>query len=526
MLGATALNNLGQIAGYGLHDGEISTFLLKPTTIDQEIITQQPTSLLTNQPFTVTVTTEAPNGNVDTNYNGYVTLSLGNSTGNATLVGTTTVQAFDGIATFDNLDLNRVGTYAIVARGTNVAGSPPSQPIDVRDQVAIESQPPDSPLNGAPFDLSVTIKDYYGHEDANYSGSVTVALASATGVAALGGTTTVQGSTGETTFADLTLNAVGTYTLAISGDYLKGLPESDPVDVYDQAVIVSQPPDSLDPNDTFGIAVAAIDYNGDLDSNYNGNVTVSIYTHTSTATLDGTTTVQAIGGIGSFDYLFFTGAGTFTLVVSGDYLDDSDPSTPVTQSASGIITARPPEVIDVLVDGTDWSGSFLRNLQNAYVGNGHGYSIPVGSSAQLNPLPAAVNQILIEFDENVNVQKNSLMVTGLSVANYAFTNFSYNATTHFATWTLSKPIGADHVLLDLHSTGPQAVTGSLGASLDGDWTDGVSTYPSGDGAAGGDFKFTFNVLPGDANQDGNRECAGHRGCLCRLVTDQCSGIRR
>jgi len=38
-------------------------------------------------------------------------------------------------------------------------------------------------------------------------------------------------------------------------------------------------------------------------------------------------------------------------------------------------------------------------------------------------------------------------------------------------------------------------------SLDGEWTDGVSTI-SGDGIPGGDFVFTFNVMPGDVNQDG------------------------
>ena len=28
------------------------------------------------------------------------------------------------------------------------------------------------------------------------------------------------------------------------------------------------------------------------------------------------------------------------------------------------------------------------------------------------------------------------------------------------------------------------------------------SYPSGNGTAGGDFNFAFNVLPGDTNQDG------------------------
>ena len=54
----------------------------------------------------------------------------------------------------------------------------------------------------------------------------------------------------------------------------------------------------------------------------------------------------------------------------------------------------------------------------------------------------------------------------------------------------------------LHSTGASAVKDVSGNALDGEWTNGASVYPSGNGIAGGDFDFAFNVLPGDANGDG------------------------
>ena len=46
-----------------------------------------------------------------------------------------------------------------------------------------------------------------------------------------------------------------------------------------------------------------------------------------------------------------------------------------------------------------------------------------------------------------------------------------------------------------------AVKDLAGNKLNGEWTNQVSSYPSGDAAAGGDFSFRFNVLPGDVNQD-------------------------
>src|SRR5207247_1664039 len=39
-------------------------------------------------------------------------------------------------------------------------------------------------------------------------------------------------------------------------------------------------------------------------------------------------------------------------------------------------------------------------------------------------------------------------------------------------------------------------------ALDGEWTNGADSYNSGDGTAGGDFAFAFDVLPGDVNQSG------------------------
>ena len=68
--------------------------------------------------------------------------------------------------------------------------------------------------------------------------------------------------------------------------------------------------------------------------------------------------------------------------------------------------------------------------------------------------------------------------------------------------TLVSPIGDDKLSIDLHASGPADVTNGQATALDGEWTNATSVYPSGNGSAGGDFNFAFNVLPGDVNQDG------------------------
>ena len=170
---------------------------------------------------------------------------------------------------------------------------------------------------------------------------------------------------------------------------------------------------------------------------------------------------------------------------------------------NGSVVIGPPEVANVEVGSTSWSASYVSGLQTAGLGDGNGYAVPTGA-AQMNTLPwANLNQIQVTFNEPVNVQESNLSVTGVNVPSYAFSGFSYNPATFTATWKLTSPIGTDKVTITLNS-----VTNANGDALDGEWTNGVSQFPSGNGGSGGNgssngsFVFNFNVLPGDLNQDG------------------------
>ena len=155
--------------------------------------------------------------------------------------------------------------------------------------------------------------------------------------------------------------------------------------------------------------------------------------------------------------------------------------------------------------GTAWSSSFPSYS---------GYSIPVGSGAQLVTLPwGNINQIEVVFNENVVVDKSDLALSGVNVSEYdiADSTFAYYPTTCTATWTLPTGtfLNTDKLMLELNADGTDPIHDFAGKRLDGDWTNptsttdtGTSTYPSGDGTAGGDFLFRFNVLPGDASGDG------------------------
>ena len=164
-----------------------------------------------------------------------------------------------------------------------------------------------------------------------------------------------------------------------------------------------------------------------------------------------------------------------------------------------------PQVTEVLVRGSAWTQTFLNHLDSLSLGT-DGFSIAVGSLSQLDALPwLNIDQILIRFNEQVNVDLNDLTLTGVNVATYSLASVTTGtgATGDFeAVWTLTAPIASDKLRIRLDGTTGGAVTDTSGNALDGEWIDTVSTYPSGDVAAGGDFAFRFNVLPADFNGDG------------------------
>lgn len=168
-----------------------------------------------------------------------------------------------------------------------------------------------------------------------------------------------------------------------------------------------------------------------------------------------------------------------------------------------------PQVIDVLVRGTDWTGGFLSALDAAGLGF-DGYSVPVGSGAQLNPLTwSNVDQIRILFSEEVAITSDDLTVAGVNASEYVPISFSTDAGpdagTFLATWTFAEPIHNDKLLLHLDDT----IVDLTGHALDGEWdnpTDQLDassdTYPSGDFDPGGEFDFRLNLLTSDASHNG------------------------
>lgn len=163
-----------------------------------------------------------------------------------------------------------------------------------------------------------------------------------------------------------------------------------------------------------------------------------------------------------------------------------------------MLSGTPPTVTKVEVGSTTWSSAFVQFL-NAPNPNAVGYAIPVGSSAQTAALGwDNINEIAITFSEDVKVDASDLSLSGVSITAYPYSGFHYDPLTHRAIWKLSAALSRDRIRIDLDANGADPVRDLDGNTLDGEWTNGVSTV-SGNGTAGGDFEFSLNVLPFDTN---------------------------
>ena len=288
------------------------------------MVTQQPPASVTaGTAFGLTVQADNSSGNLDSSFNGTVTVALQNNPSGGTLGGTLSVTASGGIATFSDLSLTQAASgYTLLVSASGV-DSVTTSAITITpapaSQLVITQQPPASVIVNSGFGLQATIEDPYNNVETNDSAAVSVSLANNPDGANLGGTLSVTASNGVATFAGLTLDQVGSgYTLAVSSTGLSGA-TSNAITVIpvpaQLLVITQQPPASIIAGDSFGLMVQADDNSGNLDSSFNGTVTVALANNPTGATLGGTLSVTASGGIATFSDLSLTQAASgYTLL--------------------------------------------------------------------------------------------------------------------------------------------------------------------------------------------------------------------
>jgi hypothetical protein len=205
------------------------------------------------------------------------------------------------------------------------------------------------------------------------------------------------------------------------------------------------------------------------------------------------------------------GALTETILVSvkGDAEEEFDEtfqlvlSNPVNAAiakGTGTVTIldddrpRLPAVTSVRVSSTRWEPSLLSFVDPELK---LGYVVPQGAD-QLATLPwSDINQIHVRFTTDVAIGVDDIRLIGISFLDYgpSIEQFTYDPQTFVATIRLGRAISADKLLLTI----ADSVSDRLGNALDGEWINGNSAGPSGDGVPGTAFVYRLNVLAGDVD---------------------------
>jgi hypothetical protein len=221
-------------ASTGLTGATSGTFNITAGTASKLVFGQQPTNTAAGASITpaVTVQVQDASGNVVTGSTASITIAIGTNPGGSTLGGTATVNAVNGVATFSNLSLNKVGTgYTLTAASTGLTGAT-SGTFNITAGTAsklVFGQQPTNTAAGASITPAVTVQvqDANGNVVTGSTASITLAIGTNPGSSTLSGTATVNAVNGVATFSNLSLNKPGTgYTLTAASTGLTGATSS------------------------------------------------------------------------------------------------------------------------------------------------------------------------------------------------------------------------------------------------------------------------------------------------------------
>jgi hypothetical protein len=319
----------------GVIIGDILTRAPTPKTKKLAFGTQ-PTTANLNSAITVTVRILNSIGNL-VNSTANVSIALSTNPTGATLGGTTTVAAVAGVATFNDLTLNRSGEDFVFEASSSGLTSVRSNAFSLPTQFAFTTQPVGTGPGDMMADIVVAAQDSLGTTDTQYTADVRLQIYTATGSGLLSGFTERLATNGVATFGGLSIDQDGTYTLIATGKadnanaaYTPANKVSDSFQIAEYSLTAG-----TDGSFEFGFNTT---YGSISPTAYNGATIVALFSHTAITetniTLDGTlaqnyftsmtfngvtlnsadaTTFQQIGGQTTWIWssVMFSATGTF-----------------------------------------------------------------------------------------------------------------------------------------------------------------------------------------------------------------------
>ncbi len=324
-----------------------------------------------------------------------------------------------------------LGAQTITATATGLTGSPlTGSPFTISatgvagtaSRLDITAQP-SSATAGVPFAPAIVVqaRDAFGNLATNFTGNVSIAM---TGAQAppLGGTAIRAAVGGIATFSDLSINVVGSYTLAVtSGALTPDTTTSIGIRPAAAAVLefVSEPAGAV-AGAAFvpPVTVRARDAFGNVDTAFTGTVALSLLNGGS-AVLSGSTSQAAVSGLATFSSLSVNLVGaTYSLRANSGAL------TPDTSSVFGITPSAPTQIS--LIGGGAQTGAV--------------------SAALAQPIVVEVRDAQGNLVPGATVNFSIVTGGGTALPPNAATNASGQAST---VWTMGSALGAQEARASL-----------------------------------------------------------------------------
>jgi hypothetical protein len=259
-------------------------------------------------------------GHVLTSYTGPVTLSLATNPGGATLSGTKTQPAANGVAVFTGLTVNRPGTgysFAAASSGLNVTSAQFTIVPGPVSTFAFAVQPSNATAGTAIAPaIQVQGMDAASNVVTTFNGNVTMTIGTNPAGGTLSGTSTVAAAAGVASFNTLSIDKAGTgYKLTATGGTGSGQSNAFNVTAATatQLVFTTQPSaTAAGSNISPAIVVTAQDQFNNPATSFANAITIAITggTGKNGATLSGTKTVTAVNGTATFSTLSIDSVGT------------------------------------------------------------------------------------------------------------------------------------------------------------------------------------------------------------------------
>jgi hypothetical protein len=285
----------------------------------QLAITAQPTSTSAGQSLgPIIVDVEDQNGNVLASANSDVTVRV-SSGPSSVLNGTVTVQAIDGVATFNGLTLDIAGAYTLQATDSSSgATAVTSDGFTVTPAAAAKLvfiQQPSRIVAGAAISpaITVAVQDQFGNLVTSDNSNVTLAVEIGPPGASLGGTVTVAAADGLATFDDVAPGNAGEYSLsAVDGSLTNAISSDFGVG---QLAFTEEPQNST-AGAGISVALTAQKPSGRIVPADESDVTLTIKKGPAGAVLSGVATIAVLNGVATFSGVTLTKAGTYKLMAT------------------------------------------------------------------------------------------------------------------------------------------------------------------------------------------------------------------